>query len=124
MTPASPETGPSNIPGPQDLANMNLNEQATAPVYSGAPGPMRTFLDSNHDVDFCTQELQKACDAVTQATAAKKELSVQIHALERKLVKAYVTIQEVSQELAEAVDKVAMETQRLRAAVVTYRTAY
>lgn len=112
MTPASSETDPSNMWGSQDLADLNLNEHATTPQ------------ETETDIDFFTQELQKACDAVTEATTAKKEISSQINALEKKLIKAYITIQEVSQELEEAVEKVAMETQRLRTAVQTIRTGH
>ena len=113
MTPDSSETDPSNIWGSQDLADLNLlNEHAT------------TAPETETDIDFFTQELQKACDAVTEATTAKKEISLQINALERKLIRAYITIQEVSQELEEAVEKVAMETQRLRIAVQTIRTGH
>lgn len=77
---------------------------------------MEQFLKTEADIDLLTEEVQRACDIVTEVTAAKKELSLEIDALEKKLTKAHVTMKQVSGELAEAVEIMAKETQRLRSA--------
>ena len=84
---------------------------------SGADEFVEEMNKTEVDIGLLADEVQRACDIVTEVSAAKRELSLEIDALEKKLTKAYMTMKEVSNELAEAVETMAKETQRLRSAV-------
>lgn len=83
----------------------------------GADEFAKEMLKTEADIELLAEEVQRACDTVTELTAAKRELSLEIEALEKKLMKAYMTMKQVSAELAEAVETMAKETQRMRSAV-------
>lgn len=75
------------------------------------------MLKTGAEIELLADEVQGACDVVTEATAAKRELSLKIDTLDKKLARAYETVKEVSKELAEAVETMAKETHRLRYSV-------
>ena len=110
---------PSKISDRQDPIDVKSNDYSTKFTESEEDDIVQKMLKPRADIELLADEVQKACDIVSEVTAAKRELSLEIDALEKKLTKAYTSMEEVSNELAEAVAKMAKETQRLRSAMRT-----
>lgn len=113
----TPTSGPSEISDPQDPTDITPNYDSITATKSGADDIVERMLKTGADIELLADEVHKACDIVTEVTAAKRDLSLKIDALEGKLAKAHKTMKELSIELAEAVDTMAKESHRLRSAV-------
>lgn len=103
----------------QHLPNTELIGAVVSTAESATVPSTNDFLKLEPSLDYLTEEVQKACDLVSEVTGAKKELSMEIDRLEKKLSKLYMNMKGVTEELQKAVEKMAIETQRLRGAVVT-----
>lgn len=110
---------PSKISDCQDPTDVTSNDYSTKTTRSEADDIVPKMFQPRPDIELLADEVQKACDIVTEVTAAKRELSLEIDAQEKKLMKAYATMKEVSNELAEAVAKMVKESQRMRSALRT-----
>ena len=96
-------------------------EKAASAIKTSVIESMKDFFKPDSTLDLLTEEVQKACDTVAEVTAAKKELTKEIDRLEKKLTQAYLTMKGVTAELTDAVEKMAIETERLRGAVAADR---
>lgn len=113
----TPTSGPSNISDRQSPTNVKSKHHLTTTPKLEADDFTEKMLKTEAHIGVLADEIQRASDVVTEVTAVKRALSLKIDALEKKITKAYVTMKEVSKELAEAVETMAKETQRLRSTV-------